>query len=215
MPGERLKVASEWKHLQKSNKESVVDFCYTVKEIAKRMYPCQEMDFELGRKFYECLSDWLDSYYMLAALDSPEGRVFDEVRKVALRLERTRDARQASKLCTSRERHVEAKPGKGLGEGGGDAFHQDQKDVSKDSDVGASCFECGEAGHFWRRCPKRCGADVASVKKALKSSSVRQNKTERSGNYTEKRPVQGSFSTHLKSWCCRVEHCRRGTPTKA
>ncbi|RCN48228.1 zinc knuckle [Ancylostoma caninum] len=207
-PGERLKAASEWKQLRKGDQESVVDFCCRIKEIAKRMYPCQEMDFELGRKLYECLLDWPDSYYMLAALDSPEGRVFDEVRKVALRLERTRDARHVSEL--------ETRPGKGLREGGGDISHRNQKDVSKDSDVGALCFECGEAGHFWRRCPKRCAADVASVRKAGKSSFLRKSKTkEKVENETDKRPVQGSFSTHLKSWCCKVERSKRRAPTEA
>ncbi|ETN83731.1 hypothetical protein NECAME_17359 [Necator americanus] len=99
-PGERLKARSEWKHLCIRDHETVFDFCCRMKRIATRMQPDQTMDFELGSKLYECLSDWPDSYHLLAALDAPEGRVFDQVKKVALRLERTREA---SKLQRSKE----------------------------------------------------------------------------------------------------------------
>lgn len=96
-PGERLKAASECRQIRKSDQESVFDVSCRIKEIANSMHPHQEMDFEMGGKLYECLSDWQDSYCTLAALESPEGRVFEEVRKVGLRLERTRDTGQASK----------------------------------------------------------------------------------------------------------------------
>ncbi|KAK6029636.1 hypothetical protein OSTOST_04251 [Ostertagia ostertagi] len=89
-PCERLKAESEWKSLRKRDGESVFDFCCRLQSIANRMAPKQCLDFQMGSKLYECLAHWSDSYHMLAALDAPEGRIFEEVRKVALRLERTR-----------------------------------------------------------------------------------------------------------------------------
>ncbi|VDO72666.1 unnamed protein product [Heligmosomoides polygyrus] len=75
------------KDLRIMDDESVADFVCRVRQIAKRMVPEQAIDFQLGSKLYECLSHWKDSYYMLAALEAPEGQVFKEVRTVALRIE--------------------------------------------------------------------------------------------------------------------------------
>ncbi|KAL6724159.1 hypothetical protein Aduo_019072 [Ancylostoma duodenale] len=212
-PGERLRAASEWKQLRKNDQESVVDYCCRMKEIAKRMHPNQDMDFELGRKLYESLSDWPDSYYMLAALDSPEGRIFDEVRKVALRLERTREAGQVSKAKTWRERQAKGRSGKTLQESGEDSSHQSHEHTSKDSRTAAKCFHCGEKGHFSRWCPKR-RADVPASSKPSRPASTRQSQ-EKLKNQMDKRPARGSFSTHLQSWCCKVDSNEGRTPTEA
>ncbi|VDP55311.1 unnamed protein product [Heligmosomoides polygyrus] len=87
-PGERLQAEMDWKNLRIMDDESVADFVCRMRQIAKRMVPEQATDFQLGSKLYECLAHWKDSYYMLAALEAPEGQVFQEVRTVALRLER-------------------------------------------------------------------------------------------------------------------------------
>ncbi|EPB78543.1 zinc knuckle [Ancylostoma ceylanicum] len=138
-----------------------------LKEVAKHMHPHQEMDFELARKLYESLSDWPDSYYMLAALDSPEGKVFEEVRKVALCLERTRESGQVSKARTWKDRQAKAKLGKWPQEDGKDSFNRNQEHPSKGSRTAATCFHCGDKGHFLRRCPK-LRADAAASNKSSK-----------------------------------------------
>ncbi|EYC17922.1 hypothetical protein Y032_0029g1959 [Ancylostoma ceylanicum] len=119
-PCERLKALADWKNLRKHENESVFDFCCRLQKIAKRMSSQTECDFEMGSKLYECLADWKDSYYMLAALDSPDGHVYEEVRKVALRLERTREATSSTAGKTWKPR-----PGKGKAERKGD--HQNQQ----------------------------------------------------------------------------------------
>ncbi|VDP59108.1 unnamed protein product [Heligmosomoides polygyrus] len=78
----------DWKNLRIMDDESAADFVCRMRQIAKRMVPEEATDFQLGSKLYECLAHWKDSYYMLAALEAPEGQVFQEVRTVALRLER-------------------------------------------------------------------------------------------------------------------------------
>uniref|UniRef100_A0A183GVL9 Zinc finger, CCHC-type, retrotransposon Gag domain protein n=1 Tax=Heligmosomoides polygyrus TaxID=6339 RepID=A0A183GVL9_HELPZ len=101
-PGERLQAEMDWKNLRIKDDESVADFVSRMRQIARRMAPEQAMDFQLGSKLYECLAHWKDSYYMLAALEAPEGQVFQEVRTVALRLERIRIAQKATQTPGNR-----------------------------------------------------------------------------------------------------------------
>ncbi|KAK6058973.1 hypothetical protein COOONC_03436, partial [Cooperia oncophora] len=87
-PCEQLRNVREWEHLSKKSNESVVDFCCRMEDLSRRIHPSTEWDFIRGSKLYSCLQHWQNSYYMLEALDAPEGQVYEEVKKVATRLEK-------------------------------------------------------------------------------------------------------------------------------
>ncbi|KAL6729616.1 hypothetical protein Aduo_000658 [Ancylostoma duodenale] len=216
-PCERLKAAAEWKHVRMRDQETVFDFCCRLKKIATRMQPNQNLDFELGAKLYECLSEWADSYHMLAALEAPEGRVFEEVQKVALRLERTRET---SKMWN--EKNVERKQhiGKPMsGKRGKDAKMYDEPrpkfQLNKEGKPPRVCFECGEAGHFADKCPKRHSKGKTNQGRAPNSPSDNRELAGPARLMKEKRSEKMSFSTHLNSWCLKVRKDESDNPTAA
>ncbi|VDO06692.1 unnamed protein product [Haemonchus placei] len=153
------------------------------------MMPDQCMDFQMGSKLYECLAHWQDSYYMLAALDAPEGHIFEEVRKVALRLERTRRPSQPErrKPWTDRKAKVDVAPTEERGE------------TSVQSKNTKTCSQCGELGHFQRNCPQK----REQAGNARRKDMVRQRKLPASST-NETRAERPSFSTHLKTWCYNI-----------
>ncbi|EYC24467.1 hypothetical protein Y032_0013g1920 [Ancylostoma ceylanicum] len=192
-PCERLKAQADWKNLRKHEKESVFDFCCRLQKIAKRMSPKTDCDFEMGSKLYECLSDWKDSYYMLAALDSADGHVFDEVRKVALRLERTREA-----TSSAPRRTWEPRPDNSSGDGKG-CPHQGK----------ALPKAIGDYPKDQRWC-QRQPRDAFPRNHQLgspKSSKWPASKTSPNTDGSSKAQdwSRCSFSTHLESWCRKVK----------
>ncbi|KAL6723983.1 hypothetical protein Aduo_018922 [Ancylostoma duodenale] len=188
-----------------------------LKKIATRMQPNQNLDFELGAKLYECLSEWADSYHMLAALEAPEGRVFEEVQKVALRLERTGET---SKMWN--EKNVERKQhiGKPMsGKRGKDAKMYDEPrpkfQLNKEGKPPRVCFECGEAGHFADKCPKRHSKGKTNQGRAPNPPSDNRELAGPARLMKEKRSEKMSFSTHLNSWCLKVRKDESDNPTAA
>ncbi|KAK6010911.1 hypothetical protein OSTOST_24018, partial [Ostertagia ostertagi] len=87
-PCERLKNVREWEQLSKRPSESVAEFCCRMEDLSRRIHPSSEMDFIRGSKLYSCLQHWQNSYHMLAALDVPDGNIYTEVKRVAMRLEK-------------------------------------------------------------------------------------------------------------------------------
>ncbi|KHJ98547.1 hypothetical protein OESDEN_01460 [Oesophagostomum dentatum] len=83
-----LKIIQEWDTLAKQSDELVAIFA--MESISRKTHPTEEWDFHLGSELCSCLQNWKGSYHMLAALDSPEGKVYDAVKHVALRLEKIR-----------------------------------------------------------------------------------------------------------------------------
>ncbi|VDL69430.1 unnamed protein product [Nippostrongylus brasiliensis] len=88
-PCEKLKLVSEWDNLAIRKGESVNDFCCRMEDISRKIHPSDSWDFHLASKLYSALQHWRDSYHMLAALDTHEGKAYQAVKKVALRLEKT------------------------------------------------------------------------------------------------------------------------------
>lgn len=59
-------------------------------------------------------------------------------------------------------------------------------------------------------------SDVKSLKKALKRSLAMQNREkENLENQMHRKSVEGSFSTHLRSLCYKIERSKRMAPTEA
>ncbi|KAL6733919.1 hypothetical protein Aduo_004519 [Ancylostoma duodenale] len=198
-PCERLKAQANWKNLRKHGNESVFDFCCRLQKIAKRMSPRTDCDFEMGSKLYEFLSDWTDSYYMLAALESPDGHVFDEVRKVALRLERTREV-----TSSAARQSWEPRPDRSSGDRKGSP-HQGKPPSN------------GAKGDYpkdqrWNQRQTRDAFPKNHQLGSPKSSKWSSSKTSLTTDSSSKPQVGSrvSFSTHLNSWCRRV----KGVPAK-
>ncbi|CAJ0595176.1 unnamed protein product [Cylicocyclus nassatus] len=154
-PCDRLKNIREWEQLSKRNGETVVDFCCRMEDLSRRIHPSCEWDFIRGSKLYSCLESWQDSYHMLAALDSPEGQVYEAVKKVARRLEKLQDGAvrhpsdsnvRAKRVNAYVKPQVEARypagPSKPLVSGA-------------TNKAPVKCFTCGEVGHISSRCDKR------------------------------------------------------------
>ncbi|CAJ0591630.1 unnamed protein product [Cylicocyclus nassatus] len=154
-PCDRLKNIREWEQLSKRSGETVVDFCCRMEDLSRRIHPSCEWDFIRGSKLYSCLENWQDSYHMLAALDSPEGQVYEAVKKVARRLEKLQDGAvrypsdsnvRAKRVNAYVKPQVEARypagPSKPLVSGA-------------TNKAPVKCFTCGEVGHISSRCDKR------------------------------------------------------------
>ncbi|EYB82894.1 hypothetical protein Y032_0348g3182 [Ancylostoma ceylanicum] len=207
-PCERLRAQADWKNLRKLETESVFDFCCRLRSIAKRKSPDSECDFEMGSKLYECLSDWKDSYYMLAALDSPEGTVdTHEVRKVALRLERTQEPSTSTAVepKTWKQRY-----GKGKVE-------QKQEQSTAVPPQSPPRKQKGDnprqrAIPQQQRGPPRNPRNKDQPKSVEKAASKPKAIKEPS---TQSKRTQNTFSTHLKSWCCKIKRIRSPKPDSA
>ncbi|RCN44013.1 hypothetical protein ANCCAN_09958, partial [Ancylostoma caninum] len=203
-PCERLKARSEWRALRKFDNESISDFCCRLQRLAKQVFPHSCNDFEMGCKLYECLADWTDSYYMLSALDAPEGRIFEEVRRAALRLERTREATSSTASKPWKPRTGKAKaatqdsPVRQRGRPATDSAKQRQPlgaagPLPEDSSSrhqhqrrqGLSRLQEGPSQTSKRQAPK-----------AKPTTGIPSSKQEKGS--------LRSFSTHLESWCCSV-----------
>ncbi|KHJ99266.1 zinc knuckle [Oesophagostomum dentatum] len=65
-----------------------------------------------------------------------------------------------------------------------------------------NCYVCGESGHISRGCPKRHTPETLAVASSSLKQPERKHKTR---NLREKRPAHGSLSTHLRSWCCKID----------
>ncbi|RCN43506.1 hypothetical protein ANCCAN_10514 [Ancylostoma caninum] len=206
-PCERLRAQVDWTNLRKLETESVFDFCCRLRAIAKRKSPDSDCDFEMGSKLYECLSEWKDSYYMLAALDSPKGTVFDEVRKVALRLERTQEPSTSTAVQpkTWKQRY---------GKGKVEQKQEQSTPVPPQSPPrkpkgdnprqrGTPQQQRGPPRNPRKKDQPKSVEKAASKPKAIKESSTRSKQT------------RNTFSTHLKSWCCKIKRVRSPKPDSA
>ncbi|RCN27353.1 hypothetical protein ANCCAN_26913 [Ancylostoma caninum] len=208
-PCERLKAQADWKDLRKSETESVFDFCCRLRKIAKRMSPNSDCDFEMGSKLYECLSHWKDSYYMLAALDSPDGTVFDEVCKVAQRLERTQEPTTSTATKTW-------KPQFGRGK-------EEQRNVQPNQQVVESQqapqkkAATGE-GPRRRGFPQQPRGQPQTTRQRDQPKTAEKHASKanaKKDSSTQPKPTRNTFSTHLKSWCCKIKRVRSAKPNSA
>ncbi|KAL6723931.1 hypothetical protein Aduo_018882 [Ancylostoma duodenale] len=208
-PCERLKAQADWKNLRKHENESVSDFCCRLQKIAKRMSPQTDCDFDMGSKLYECLSEWKDSYYMLAALDFPDGHVYEEVRKVAVRLERTRET-------TSSTAGKNWKPRSSTGKTDRKADPQSQQPTgsrqpphsgAKGDNPNEERSNAQQSRDFGTRIRQR-GPPKAPERFGSKSNAADTSSKQPKGSRT-------SFSTHLQSWCCGIKRTNAVTPTPA
>ncbi|KAK6061402.1 hypothetical protein COOONC_00938 [Cooperia oncophora] len=59
-----------------------------MEDLSRKIHPSSEWDFIRESKLYSCFQHWHNSYYMMAALDAPEGRFYKEVKRVAMRLKK-------------------------------------------------------------------------------------------------------------------------------
>ncbi|VDO24507.1 unnamed protein product [Heligmosomoides polygyrus] len=166
-----------------------------MRQIARRMAPEQAMDFKLGSKLYECLAHWKDSYYMLAALEAPEGQVFQEVRTVALWLERIRIAQKATQT-----------PGNRRQTGAPTSAQQDSaKDGLTNRPPTATAEWSKENRNNNRRSQKpqsirhngAQGTQPGGTRQPPNMALTKSSKPHRSGQ-------KQSFATLLESWCAAI-----------
>ncbi|EYC19204.1 hypothetical protein Y032_0025g1233 [Ancylostoma ceylanicum] len=157
-PCERLKNIREWDQLSKRNGESVVEFCCRMEEISRRIHPSSEWDFIRGSKLYSCLEHWQNSYHMLAALNAPEGEVYEAVKRVARRLEKLHE--DVPRHAADYTRGKPEKPYNRMispeieGNSSTQGNHVRGPLWNK---APFRCFNCGEAGHAAPQCPKKDG----------------------------------------------------------
>ncbi|KAL6739419.1 hypothetical protein Aduo_012880 [Ancylostoma duodenale] len=201
-PCERLKARSEWWALY--DNESVSDFRCRLQRLANQVSPHSCNDFEIGCKLYECLADWTDSYYMHSALDAPEGRIFEEVRRAALRLERTREA-------TSSTASKPWKPRTGKGKAATQDSPVRQRgrpatDSAKQRQPLGAVGPLPEDSSSRHQRQRRQG--LSRLQEGPSQTSKRQaSKAKPTTGIPSSKQEKGSlrsFSTHLESWCCSV-----------
>ncbi|RCN53811.1 zinc knuckle [Ancylostoma caninum] len=201
----------KWDHLAKRDEETVVEFCARLEKLARTLDK-DGSDFELGSKLYKALQHWSDSYYMLAALDAPRGYVYESVKTVALRLERTSPAKgkppsedirskrrnlrnsrffRVSNGPTSKDISASTNPSSG---------HVEQQTSKKRT---PKCYSCAEEGHIAAECPRRLGPKIPA-RKELKSHSTRQAPNTEMGTDDLIQPGS-SFTTYLNNWCKAIQ----------
>ncbi|CAJ0590355.1 unnamed protein product [Cylicocyclus nassatus] len=158
-PCDRLKNIREWDTLSKRSDESVVEFCCRMEDLSRRIHPSCEWDFIRGSKLYSCLESWQDSYHMLAALDAPEGKVYEAVKKVARRLEKLQeDVATHTNDFHDRTSKLSDYHKKARYEGGRPST---RNKCFESTDKGAvRCFSCGEVGHIASKCGRTMSGTV-------------------------------------------------------
>ncbi|KAK6027021.1 zinc knuckle [Ostertagia ostertagi] len=183
-PCERLKIIDEWDRLRKRSSESVGDFCCRMEDISRKIHPSNEWDFHLASKLYSCLEHWKDSYHLLAALEAREGEIYESVKKVALRLEKTQTARPVreepfKKFSSFKKRIVADKATT--------STHDDR--------ITQKCYTCGGSGHYSGVCPNK------SIPRGEPSGPKGQGAV-RKGK--DGRPPRQALSTFVEEWCGMV-----------
>ncbi|RCN25826.1 zinc knuckle [Ancylostoma caninum] len=180
-PVELLKALEKWDRLAKRDEETVVEFCARLEKLARTLDK-DGSDFELGSKLYKAPQHWNDSYHMLAALDAPRGYVYESVKTVALRLERTSPAKGKPPLEDIRSRRRNLRNSRFFRVSNGPT----SKDISASTNPSSGhveqqtsqkrtpkCYSCAEEGHIAAECPRRLGPKIPA-RKELKSHSTRQ-----------------------------------------
>ncbi|VDL81622.1 unnamed protein product [Nippostrongylus brasiliensis] len=174
-----------------------------MQRIAARMAPGMVMDFLLGSKLYECLSDWKDSYYMLAALEAPEGQVFSEVRTVALRLERMRNAQRTVKANHWNSRREPTSTSATAKE----QPTSSRAHTSSGSQAESQRWENRDSAH-----KAKGGLNKPREGPSRKPTGPKNNPTAAAN--ASKPNGRQSFSTHLQSWCLATHTSSSAVSTK-
>ncbi|EPB71435.1 sushi domain protein [Ancylostoma ceylanicum] len=174
----------------------------------RQIHSEQDRDFFLGSKLHSCLTSWKDSYHLLTELDAPQGQVYDSVRRAAIRLER---AREAEMLVQKRNERSQAKIpfAKYFKQGSDKGSKQEHGiDATSSGNREKRCFQCGETGHYARKCPCKQGRRG--------KEQEQHQKTDGGVRKTNSGKLKGSFSAQVRGWCCSIrEPGRRLILTKA
>ncbi|KAK6018225.1 zinc knuckle [Ostertagia ostertagi] len=163
----------------------------------RRIHSDSDRDFLLGSKLQACLSEWEESYHLLAALEAPYGLVYQSVRKAALRLERAREAmrKRAQLQGTQAKDRTRYKAH--------DKYESEENENKSSGKNGpikkTKCFKCGGMGHYARNCPRH------NVQEQPPHTDDRQKRK------LNERKISGSFSAHLEKWCSAVTSQDRKT----
>ncbi|KAK6055350.1 zinc knuckle [Cooperia oncophora] len=198
-PCDRLRDIKEWESLSKKNGESVVDFCCRMEDLSRKIHPSSEWDFIRGSKLYSCFQHWQNSYYMMAALDAPEGRVYEEVKRVAMRLEKLQFDSNTQLRFQKR----------GFDRQGSDpqktpSFNTTSEQAGTLAKSIPKCNFCGKRGHLAADCRKR---------EKPSNHKYRENGHNRNYSDTRNNAAGGSsLVTELDRWCKTVQ--RKGEDPK-
>ncbi|EYC17460.1 hypothetical protein Y032_0030g2062 [Ancylostoma ceylanicum] len=198
-PCERLKAIEKWKTFPKRKNESVADFCCRMERISAKAHPHQDRDFELGSMLYSCLKHRPDSYHLLAALDSLEGRVFESVKAVALRLERIvetaeHDAQKGGINKIKYSTYNKERLGVEIDHHRKIATDNERQNSSEKSHV--KCFSCGKEGHYAASCKNKMKSPITEKHKLHTAKFGGQQQTMSAG-------------IRIKNWCSSVRTADR------
>ncbi|WKY07926.1 hypothetical protein Q1695_007431 [Nippostrongylus brasiliensis] len=145
---------------------------------------------------------------MLAALEAPEGQVFEEVRTVALRLERMRNAQKATARTTWTSRRTEdnsAMPTTLTREN-----PQSRKQSSVDEQAGYPRWGNGDGSR-----KTKTGASKPQGGPPNRPGGTGRGDPSANAANANKPNTKRAFSTHLESWCLAAHSPRPKAATKA